>query len=68
MWTLILGLFGVACFAVFSPHSLGALDRYRGVTVLIWAAMCVPPCLIQARWGTSITQVRKAHTDEQHVL
>ena len=65
---VILGLFGVACFVIFSPHSLGVLQAYRVVAAIGLTLICVPLGLVQARWGTMIVLVPNETTQEQHAL
>jgi hypothetical protein len=68
IWAVVLGLFGVACLVILSPHSMGGLESYRVVAAVACVLICVPLGLVQARWGTMIVLVPNGTTHEQHAL
>ena len=59
VWALILGLFAVAAFAIFTP--------WGTLPAMLWALACIPLSLVTALWGTRWGLVHEGRS-ERHAL
>lgn len=63
IWALLLCMFALACYAVFSRRSWGPFYRHREYFLVAWLLSSLPLCLIQAKWGMRLALVTRAAHD-----